>query len=279
MTVITILISLACCAGLTYFFRVVDKQNNSMDKVRRYADKRLQDLGAYFDERQKQLNLAESNLKAEQGVANAAVKRLESQIGEFKSMIGSLENDSRSIEDIEAKIKSYDKVLNELVQMTANVEENLEGVKKASAVIDKISLKITENEKHIDSLEKHIPQVSAEFAQKNSEQLKALGTKLLEEYDLRSAKVEDELNKTCNQAKEAVSAFQEKIDSVYETASKKADALEDQAFKHLSEQAQARSNLYLKKAEENVADIDLKLQKRFEELETKYNQLLDSANE
>ena len=48
MSIITIIISAAIAAGISYLLHVLDKDNNSMEKVKRYADKRLTEFNQYF---------------------------------------------------------------------------------------------------------------------------------------------------------------------------------------------------------------------------------------
>ena len=79
--------------------------------------------------------------------------------------------------------------------MTASVEENLEKVKKESVIIDRLNSKVSEQQNKVETIEKRIPIISQEFAQKNGEQLKAVGNRLLSEYDERGQKIKSEFAK------------------------------------------------------------------------------------
>ncbi|MCR5401993.1 MAG: hypothetical protein K6E78_10430, partial [Treponema sp.] len=83
MSVITIIIAAAISAGISYALHIIDKDKNSMEKVRKYADKRQADFEVYFKEREKELGAAKADVASEQMKAVAAVKRLEQQISEF----------------------------------------------------------------------------------------------------------------------------------------------------------------------------------------------------
>ena len=114
MSVITILIAAAVAAGISYALHLLDKNNQTMEKVKRFTDKRMGDFEAYFKEREKNLTAAKSQLEASQMQAVAAVSRLENQIAEFQKMTKNLSGDSTAVRSIEEKIKAYDTVINEL---------------------------------------------------------------------------------------------------------------------------------------------------------------------
>ena len=63
-------------------------------------------------------------------------------------MTENLSSDSKAIEQLERKIDSYDKVINELVDMTTNVEKNLDEVKnkEAQAVLSDLLEKLPSDE-------------------------------------------------------------------------------------------------------------------------------------
>ena len=76
MTVISILISTAIAVAVVFVLRNIDKDNNSMDKVKRYADNRIGQLDEYFKEQVQKLNGLSADLDTHQTAAVAAVKRI-----------------------------------------------------------------------------------------------------------------------------------------------------------------------------------------------------------
>ncbi|MFC2330023.1 MAG: SpiroCoCo family coiled-coil protein, partial [Treponema sp.] len=126
MFIITILVAVAASAGISYGLHIIGKNDNSMDKVRRYADKRMTEFEEFFKHRVEQLRDAKTEFDTMQDRAAATVKRLDSQLTEFDTKSANLENDSAAVKSIEDKINSYGKILNELIDMTASVEENLD---------------------------------------------------------------------------------------------------------------------------------------------------------
>ena len=255
MSIITIIISAAIAAGISYLLHILDKDNNSMEKVKRYADKRLAEFNQYFQTERKTLDEASAEIETRQAQASAAIRRFEEQISQFKKMTENLQADSDSVHNIEEKIENYDKVVSELIQMTARVEENLENVKKESLVIDKLYERLNTNQKNMDTLEKRIPQIANDFATKNGDQLKLIGNKLLDEYNQKAEQLKKSLATLEENANKASMSFQQEISSVYSSASKKAQELEDEAFKHLSVQAQQRTDAYKKSMNDEIVSL------------------------
>ena len=60
MSIITILISAAIAAGISYLLHFLDKDNKSMEKVKRYADNRLAEFSKYFQEKEKRADFLNS---------------------------------------------------------------------------------------------------------------------------------------------------------------------------------------------------------------------------
>ena len=265
MSIIAILIAAAVSAGISYGLHIIGKSDNSMDKVRRYADKRMAEFEEFFKRRVEQLRDAKTEFDTMQDRAAATVKRLDSQLTEFDTKSANLENDSTAVKNIEDKINSYGKILNELIDMTASVEENLDLLKKESVIIDKISECLNAQKSNMDGLEKRIPQISQEFSQKNGEQLKAIGTRLLSEYDGRGDKLRQEISTMEENAKNSLEAFKREIAGVYSSAAEKAEKLEDEAFKHLSEQAQNRTDSYIKEISDGINGLEKHLEIKIEE--------------
>ena len=100
MSIIAILIAAAVSAGISYGLHIIGKSDNSMDKVRRYADKRMAEFEEFFKRRVEQLRDAKTEFDTMQDRAAATVKRLDSQLTEFDTKSANLENDSTAVKNI-----------------------------------------------------------------------------------------------------------------------------------------------------------------------------------
>lgn len=284
MEVITIIIAAVIAIGVSYAFFIIQKRDNNLEKVKRYADRRQDEFKKFFDEQIGKVQEMKADLETGNMQAEAAVKRFEKRFEEFKVLTSGVEKDSKSVQQIEQKIRSYDNALEELVNMTAGVEQNLELVRKESIVIDEFFKKLNAQKQSIENIEKHIPQLAEHFDKTNQDHLKVLGNKLLEEYkkenerfilenNQRGEKLKKNLELLEQDANKAFTTFQNEISSVYAQASEKADKLEDEAFKHLSMQAKARSDNYTKQMNDMISQN----QKAVEEKVKEFQNNIDSS--
>lgn len=190
MTVLSILISTIVAVAVVLVLRSMDRENNSMNKVKHYTDSRINQIDEYFSSRSSNLDALSADLETHQTSAIAAVNRLEKQIEEFKLMSRSFEEQFAKVDNISKKIDEYGHALGELMDMTDRVEENLVAVKKESVVVEKLNSKINEKAKAVESLEKKIPLIIQEFKNKNNDSLKLIGAEMLNQFNARAAQLE-----------------------------------------------------------------------------------------
>ncbi|MBO4547405.1 MAG: hypothetical protein J5700_07505, partial [Treponema sp.] len=76
MEIFLVIIAVLISSGVAFALRMADRDNNSMDKVKRYADKRQEDLGKFIDARFQALRAAAAELETKKDQAVATVKRL-----------------------------------------------------------------------------------------------------------------------------------------------------------------------------------------------------------
>ena len=153
---VIIIIAVVFSCLFSFVLRMIDKDNNSMEKVKRYADKRKADFDVYFADKVKQLKIHSAELDGEQQQAVAAVNRLEKQIGVFNEMIASLEKDTNAVHDIHEKILKYGNQITDLSKMTSAVEENLLKIKNESNFVGKVHDKLEESKSDIEKIKKEI---------------------------------------------------------------------------------------------------------------------------
>lgn len=278
-TFITVLISAGISAVICFVVKAMDKENNSMDKVRRYADKRQAEFETYFTEKVKQVKMHSAELESQQQMAVAAVKKLDGQIEQFKQMISSLESDTSAVHAIENKIASYGTKINSLSEMTAAVEENLNKIKNESNYVTKLNTKIEESKASLEKLEKQIPLVAQNFSKQNAEQLKSVGSELLKQYDVRVKQIEGSTKQAVGQYEEIMNKINADVSGIYSNAAMKVEKLEDDAFKRLSKVAMERADSYksdIEKATEEIASKLTEVQERYDVL---YNDAISQADE
>ena len=187
--VIAILFSTVISMGVSLYFRMLGKKDDPLERINKFANKKAGELNDAFAKIQSRFNTIISEFQAQQTQANAAVKLLKQQNDEFNSKMQTFDQSINAVKNIKAQIDAYSKILGELNDMTAQVEENLERLHKESGIISSLDGKLSKQQQQIVSIEKKIPEISKEFSTKNAEQLKAVGTTLIENYENRAQKL------------------------------------------------------------------------------------------
>ena len=267
--VISILIASVVSLGIAIFFHENDKKKNAMDRVKRYADSRMQDMDKSYKVLENHFNVLIAEFDSRQTQANAAVKLLTQQNQEFSEKITNLDKDIKAVQNIEAQINSYSKLLDELNDMTAQVEENLLRIQKESVIVNKLNDRLDKQQQTVDNIDKKIPQISEHFSKENADQLKAVGATLLDEYKNYATKIASEISKSQNDAENALAKIKQQIQDAYNNAAAKAESLENTAFDHLSQQATERSEKYISELKSQNEQLDAQITKSFKESEAK----------
>ena len=248
---ITVLISLLVSLVVVFAFRYLDRNNRSVEKVKRYTDKVKSDFDEYFGSQQQELKNKALDLDVQKTQAIASVKKLQELQKEFNEKNKALDSQILEIGQMGQKISAYDKSLKELTQMSLAVEENLEKIKKEAGIIQKLDSKITEQKKLLDSLEKRIPSIEQNFESKNSESLSSIGKNLLNEYREQIEYIKATTSEAVKRNEEIISEITASFDNVFADAAQKAEKLEAVAFQKLKEKSEERASKYKELADEN----------------------------
>ena len=137
ITILGIVIAVVLSAIVSVVIQQTGKNENSMEKVKRYANQRQAEFDEYFEKQTESIKLLANDLDTKDIQVKAAIKRMQMQIDECRQTTENFENPVQNIENIKNKIEAYDKVLQNLMEMTAAVEQNLDSVKKEALVVDK----------------------------------------------------------------------------------------------------------------------------------------------
>ena len=114
---ITILISLVISLSVALFFRYLDRNNRSLDKVKKFTDKIKDDFDEYFVKQQETIKNEALDLDVQKTQAIASVKSLQKLQQDFTDKKNSLDQQISDITQMGEKISQYDVALKELTEM------------------------------------------------------------------------------------------------------------------------------------------------------------------
>ena len=283
ITILGIVIAVVLSAIVSVIIQQTGKNENSMEKVKRYANQRQAEFDEYFEKQTESIKLLANDLDTKDIQVKAAIKRMQMQIDECRQTTENFENPVQNIENIKNKIEAYDKVLQNLMEMTAAVEQNLDSVKKEALVVDKVNSRLSRQNQILEAVEKKVSDVTKQFSVKNSEQLKAIGSDLLNQYEQRASEIDATTEKAIKQNQAIMEKIEDDIRQAYSKAIENAKQLEDESFAKLKDESQKRTSACLDEVEAQTkqitAIIDSRISETQKSLDDKTKTFSDSLKE
>ena len=242
------LITLGIVLLLFILFRLLDKNNRTPERITEHVSKCKKEIDAYIKEKNAAIKNFGITLDVEKKSAESLMARIQNLTRE------ELNQKVQALAVIDERIRDYDASLEELVQMTGIVQENLSRIRDESSFVESVGKRIGEFkdkaesvQDEIDHLEKKIASINRNFELENTKALeKAVDATIsgakstLLDFEASAQVMERKLE----EHREAVERLEQGIEKMCtEAISKavsKADKIEDAAMAKLREQAQER---------------------------------------
>jgi chromosome segregation ATPase len=247
--VITLLIVVLVLA----LYRQMDRNNRSLDKIKRYSDKIKGELDGFVDGKTQQVKNLAIDLDVHQKTGKEILKRIVAIEEELGKKAG-------NIELVHQKIGEYDKTLGELSRMTGQVEENLKRLHQESDFVDKVGKRVKEAGVRILQLEKEIPDISNRFAKENSAALQKVSAEVLN----RTRKIVTGIHQEVEEAEERIRSFSGHLDGLEQ----RREEMEGETLKAIELSLEEQTYRAEQQAEELLGRYRGELEKNFEEHRT-----------
>jgi len=147
-------------------YRQLDRSNRSLEKVKRFADKITENLNKLVEEKTTEVKDLSIDLQVNLKTGREILKRV-------REVETGMAHKAQDVTGIQTRLKDYDRVLGELVTMTAKVDENLKRIKEESLFVDSVGKKIHEASGQLEKLEREVPQLREDLIQENRQSLQA----------------------------------------------------------------------------------------------------------
>jgi chromosome segregation ATPase len=161
------ILSIAIVLVILIIYRQIDRNNRSLEKVKRFSDKIKDELASAVEDKTAEMK----NLAIELQVNMKAGKEVLKRVREVED---GLQERAQGIDEIRKKITGYDHALEELVGMTARVDENLKRIHNESLFVDKVGKRITGASQRVQKIEQDIGRLEEKFRQENQKGIQAL---------------------------------------------------------------------------------------------------------
>jgi len=257
------LITLGIVFLVLLLFRLLDRGNRSITAVRKQAEKYKEELAIFIDEKAAAIKDYGITLEVEKKSAAELMRRIQALTRE------ELAQKVQALTQIDERIRDYDASLEELIQMTGRVEENLSRIKDESVFVENVAKRVGDIKEKIEKFDKEIGTIDekmriieARFEKENAESLERAMKDILSSARSAMSDLEasaQNIDSRINEQEEKLTRTEEQFDNLIlqaiDRAGSRANKAEDAALAKLREQAHERLNLIKINFEEKVKSV------------------------
>jgi chromosome segregation ATPase len=297
------LITLVVVLLILVIFRALDRNNRSLEKLKRFSDKIAENLSAFVEE--KTASMRDLTLELQ-----ASLKTGKDMIARARSVEEMLQGRAGDIDAIQKRLTDYDSALSELTAMSARVDKNLAKIRDESQFVDAVDRRIGESAARLERVEKQLPDLEKDFTTRSRSILEAARAEVLGAAEQRVGAMADRIAASEKAVKDfsaylarlaaseeqtekqriasltrTLDAFETELRGKLSNAAHRAESLEDEAFAKLSERIQENESSMAKSIDTIEArladyqgDVDYRV-KSLEEANTDVDALRASLGE
>jgi len=248
-------ITLGVVLVVLFIYRQMDRDNRSLEKVKKYADRLRDELDAYVDKRAEDLKSFGIDLDVRQKAARVALDRIQ-------AVQEGLAARAEAIGGIEKRLGEYDDALARLMKLTAQVDQNLQRLHEESDFTDSVARKLDAATATMAGIERDIPEIKRAFADDSARILESFKGGLVSDVGARlndvSALLErakTEAAQTLQRAEAGKAELERELERGFERARVEAERLEDTAFAKLKDSSDAKAGRLKELVEDKFAQL------------------------
>ncbi len=159
-------------------FRYLDKNNRSLEKVKRFSDKEQEKLAGFIDSTTREIQ----NLAIELDVNLKTGKEILKRIADSEA---ELAGRAESFESVRSKITEYDTLIEELNGATVTVEENIKKIREESSFVTSVSKQVKAARAELSEVATSIPVLREQLCRKTASDAAAEKSKVFDEIGQR----------------------------------------------------------------------------------------------
>ncbi len=276
------IITLLVVVIILAIYRQMDKNNRSLEKIKRYSEKIKNELDVYIDSKTIEVKNFAIELDVHQETGKAILNRIVKAEENLDSRAG-------NIDKMYERINEYDKALDELTQMTGRVQENLDRLHNESEFVDKVGKRVKEAGLGILSLEKNISGLKQEFAKENIKELKLVRSVVLKDTQKIVSQIKNDINASeikINDFTAVVKDLEETKETMQtDTVESIQSFLDEQVYKteqsaeQLTAELGNRFDTILSSKSEQLESIEADMQAALDKISEKYVSINDNMKQ
>lgn len=195
-------------------YRQLDRNNRSIDKVKRFVERAQLEMDEVVSEKVTMLKDIGIELEVHQKAAREVLKRIQTIEDQLNSRSGAME-------EIDKRLGEYERALRELVQMTQRTEENIARVKEESEYVDKVGRRIKAVQGRVDEMEASLPNIVSGFETQNIDRMEKVERTFFAREEERMQRLDGRINGAAGRVQEfseQVAQLQAETDEQVQTA-------------------------------------------------------------
>lgn len=253
------------CIGSIFVYRQLDKNNKSLVKLKRFADKIQEDLDAYYKEKAVQLAEAGNALDVQQSKAVAASMKLERLREEFEQKSSFIEDKLELLDVISSRLQAFEISVKKLFESSKHIQEGMMRIQSDGQIVESYDKRLLEYTKSTDELIALLQNTEERIIQENEERLREHTENLLTDLRYDLATVESNATGIFERTNALFSQITESLEESLTKAAEKAEALEGTAFDSLRTKALERLEKYHQVIEDKNKDLQNLLREKIQE--------------
>ncbi|MDX9956975.1 MAG: hypothetical protein RBT68_00915, partial [Spirochaetia bacterium] len=266
------IITLVIMLIILVVYRMLDKDNRSLEKIKKYTDKLREDLSAHADARAEDLQSYAVELEVHQKAAREILRRVQ-------TVEDALNSRTEALGAMAARIAEYDKALAELKEMSARVDENLSVIHDESAFVDGVARTLKSAKEEMERLKAAVPDIRDGIAEDARATIEGLRRSMNADIDSAMESVRSEISTLSDKAENSIAT----VESMHADASKAAEGrfriIESElesAFARARAEGEQLEDLAFQKLRDQIESRGTRLS---EALETRFDTIRDHAKE
>ena len=262
------IIIFALNVAVSLLIRYMDRGSNSLEKVRKYADKVKSDFNDFVTNRTSDLQNVATELEVAKREGKVLLNRFNTLSTDFVSKAQGLEARMQTIRELEGHIAKSEDSMQKLLNLAEHADKNIEQIRKESNFVDSLAKKINSAHNELEQLNSSIPEMQKHFNDIAHEELENYKAKILNDVESQIHAIEDRLSLSQDEANHLLEQTSKQLQEIYastfEDARNKSHSLEGEAFANLQKLAEQRMVESRTLFNENLSSLQNELKEKLD---------------
>jgi DNA repair exonuclease SbcCD ATPase subunit len=168
--------TLLICLIIVFLFRFLDKKNRGLEKLKRFSDKTKEELSVFIKDKSLELNDLSANIDSQ-------LKKSREILTRILSFEETLQGKADDFDKMKKTVDTYAASLDELINMSGRVDENLKRLGEESQSVEKMGAKLKEAGARLAKLDAELKTTERRIIEQARGELRETEERLIKVHD------------------------------------------------------------------------------------------------